>query len=218
MKFLLFLAATVSMLVGFRATVHAQTVLNGSFESPAVPMFPGYVSGAGDSWTASSTTNLTVYSNMGTNPKTVYGQQYLYMNGHESISQTLSSGFGAGQYYFLSIGCADAGRDSYDQLVVTASGGASATQTFNIPVDVSAGVSNHVIPFQNYVFAFQVTSNAPVTLTLAGQTASNPYNFTGVVMDIDNITFVPEPSTWALLSLGAVAAGLLAWRRRRVGV
>ncbi|MBE7159478.1 MAG: PEP-CTERM sorting domain-containing protein [Rhodospirillales bacterium] len=71
------------------------------------------------------------------------------------------------------------------------------------------------IPASNYTLeSFNVVAtDAATTITFGGR---NDLGFINLD-DVSVVANVPEPSTWAMLGLGAVGAGVVALRRRRAG-
>lgn len=187
------------------ASLHAQTVQpvqpvqNGSFENPGVN---GQVAGAGNNWTV--TGNPFVLSNNAGLGTTTYGNQWERLNAGSTVAQTLPGTLNLGQLYTLSLVAADVYGQG-DQLTLTVSGAATASQVFTIP---GHGFSSGALPFVEYDLSFTPTSTGNVTITLANTGTTN-----GLALDNVQVS-VPEPSTWAAVAAGAGLLGFVALRRR----
>ena len=197
--------------LGITPHSHAQTLLNGSFELPALgPGNEAY--GAGVDWTAILAYTDTNGEDIGTTP---YGTQWVDLWPTATVSQTISSGFTLNQVYTLSMACSDAFGSPYDDLLVTVSGGGMAppaSSSFAIPENTNL---YNEFPFITYSVTFTPTTSDPVTITLGnlGQMTEGFLALDNVVLSGPSV--VPEPSTWALMVGGAA---LLCLRlRRRMG-
>ncbi|MDR3401481.1 MAG: PEP-CTERM sorting domain-containing protein [Chthoniobacter sp.] len=187
----------------------AQTLLDGGFENPTVPM---QASGGGTDWTPSGSVFIT--NNAMTLGRTIYGAQWLQLNSFNAAdAQTISSGFSIGSTYTFSIAASDVGNGAGDQLTITISGGATASQAFSIPTRTATGDNDFT--FANASLDFTPASAGPITFTIAN-TGAGP----GPALAVDNaqIQLVPEPSSLASL-FGALAAliGVRRWRGRERG-
>ena len=188
---------------------HAQTLLNGSFELPALTA-GAEGTGSGDNWTLTGSAFIETNGHgLGTTP---YGNQWNYLNGNNSAdSQTISGGFTPNTSYTLSVAALGYFGNLGDQLTLTISGGGLATPvTQNFAVVGRTVFGGSPLLFGNYSLAFTPQANAPVTITLANTSTND-------VLALDNVVLaptggVPEPSTWALMLGGT---GLLGWWRRR---
>ena len=203
LRLTLFTAAALSLMA--TASLHAQMLLNGSFENPA--QTGSITSGNGDNWTTTGDTFvITNGANLGTTP---FGTQYSFLNPAATSAQIVSSPFTLGATYTLSLSAAALG-DVATRLIIAVSGGATASQAFILPARTS-GPTNTPIPFLTYSLAFTPTSTAAVTFTL--QNTGN----SGLAMDNVQLAVatVPEPSTWALVAAGAGLLGVVLRQRRR---
>ncbi len=198
---LLILAVVLSVVA---SSLRAQSVLNGSFEAPALSN-GDYESGSGDNWTPSG--DAFVFTNGFGNGTTPYGNQYEFFNPGVSDAQTISRAFTLNATYTLSLVASDIFGDQGQQLTIAVSGGATATQTFAIP-SRSGGVSSGALSFAAYTLAFTPTINTAVTDTGISSFAVDNVQLSAPVLG------VPEPSTWSLLGLGGAGLlGLTLYRR-----
>ena len=182
----------------------APVLLNGSFEDPALAG-TNFASGSGANWTATAGAFvLTNNFGFGTTP---YGSQWEEFANNTTDTQTISSGFTPNTRYVLSLVASDVSGNSGDQLTLSVSGGATATQTFSLPAR-TGGQNSGALPFVSYTLTFTPTTVGPVVVTLAAGSS-------GGGIAIDNVQFlaVPEPSTWALLGLSSLGMLRLALRR-----
>ena len=177
-------------------TGHAQTVLNPSFEDPATDSL---VDGGGDNWTATGST-VIVSNNFGRGTPTPYGTQFLYLRPGTSDAQTIS-GFTPGQAYELTLDVAYFNASS-GTVTLSVSGGATASQSYATPTSSDDG-------FVIDTLDFTPTTSANVTFTVASDSTTDGS------FEVDNVQIVPEPSTWALLSVGASLLGLAMRRSPR---
>lgn len=205
-RFLLYGILAVAFCIG-ASGLRAQILLNGSFEDPALPA-GGNARGSGSNWTAPTNGGVYVETNgfgLGITP---YGNQYVYLDRTFSDAQTVAGpSFTLGRTYTLSLMAADVFGNDGDQLTVVLSGGVVVTQTFAVPIR-SAGVGNTPLVFVNCSLTFTPTSAAAVMVTLTNSSR-------GGALILDNVQLVPEPSTWAMLGLGVVSAGVMALCRRQ---
>jgi hypothetical protein len=199
------LALAGAALLGLSATssLHAYSVLNGSFEDPALSD-GSYDYGSGDNWTVAGYAYvITNGAYFGTTP---YGNQWEYLDVGSTDTQIISSAFTLNATYTLSVSASDVFDEAGDQVTVLISGGATATQTFAIPRNEAVFGA---LPFATYTLDFTPTSSAPVTLTIINDT--NPIALDNV--QLSGPAAVPDHgATLPLLGFGAVS--LLALRRR----
>jgi hypothetical protein len=219
MKQTLTLVATLA--VGFFAASHVSAepvLLNGSFESPALP--PGTsIDGGGDDWTFNSQHPPMIQANgVGNNSgeTTPYGSQYLSMVGIEAQAQPISDAqtiadFEAGVTYVLGVDFAGFGSTPLPTtLTISVSGVFNGSQTYTAPN--GGPYPNGTIPFTSAVFFFTPLTSGSATIKL---TNSSFYS----AIAVDNVSLygnasIPEPTSIATLLLGAGILGLVAVRRR----
>jgi hypothetical protein len=140
-------------------------VLNGSFESPAIP--PDSVAGGGgDFWTGNNGAFIVSnnFDNRGTTP---FGNQYLGLNGSTTTGtdQQTVAGFLGGNNYLFDLFFADSRGGPNPTLTVTLSGAATGVFTFTAPVSGPNG--NNPIPFQLAEVPFTASANGSVNFLLS---------------------------------------------------
>ena len=205
----LFTLSALAAVVFSTGRAHAQvTLLNGSFEAPAVTATT--LSG-GTSWTSAGLTFVVPNSmDFGETP---YGTQYLGLTTGSSDTQTVA-GFQAGQIYVVGFDFADYETGGgTPTLTVTLSGVYNFAESFTAPTAAYSGTST--IPFTSEVIIFAAPLAGSETLTLADTgTTSIPVDNVGLYGNA--VVTVPEPAsiTAALLGLGALV-GAVRYRSRR---
>ena len=203
-----FAAVTLAGLIGFSSAGQAATVVDGNFASA-----PGSFQtiGAGDTFGA--TGGWTVVSgsvdwigNYWPAPSPGGGSVDLDGNSVGAISQTLF-GLAAGTYKvsFALSGNPD-GAPPSKALAVSVTG--STTQNYDYPVvgdKVNMNYSD-----ESYIFTWG-GGNATLTFASLNTPSENPY---GPVIGDVSISAIPEPATWAMMILGFLGVGFVAYRRR----
>lgn len=202
-------------------------IVNGSFESPAIP-FSSYVDySAGDTsitgWTISGQyVEIDNYNGVYPNQlDTPYGAQWLWLGGYESlatISQTVT-GLTVGTTYQLSFAISSElpALYGYDAAVVTIDqGGTPLTQTFTDNATLSSPNSGWG-DWSTHSWQF-VASSTSATVSFAGETG----HFDGDV-GLDNVDLTevqgpvaaPAPPGLLLGLSGLASLGGFGWLRRR---
>jgi hypothetical protein len=117
---------------------------------------------------------------------------------------------------------------TFNNLTMTASGTASAftalllnvdvptaeTLTFSSPTHINSGITQQVGPNGNN-FILVSTINGETFSSLTLNSSGNISDIKQVRVDIaGNVRAVPEPSTWAMMVLGFLGLGFMAYRRR----
>jgi len=178
-------------------------VLNGSFEDPLVTAPAGYQAGGGTDWTDAGG-NVFLISNtntagLGTTP---FGNQFLGIASPNSSDAQTIPGFLTGQSYVLDLFISDVASGQGPQLMVTITGAATTTGTFN--------ATPGPVFWQEVQLPFTAAADGNITLSLIDSGMSN--------IGVDNVTIetVPEASTvFAMLLLsGALTLGALRRIRR----
>jgi choice-of-anchor C domain-containing protein len=198
------------------ASANATPFVNGSFESGADPGSFIALNGGDssiDGWTVGEGANSVDY--IGSYWSASDGTRSIDLNGlvPGSISQTFD--VVSGQAYRVSFDLAGnpAGGPQFKTLDSTA----DLTLFSPAPFDVSnTNLTN--MGWINYSFLFTATSNSE-TLTFTSTTTGNSGNSTyptafGPALDNVTIAAVPEPSTWAMMLLGFLGLGFVAYRRK----
>ena len=185
----------------------AAIVTNGDFAGAANPyQTVGTGSSfAGGAWTVTSGT-VDWIGNYWQNPGTTTGSVDLDGNSVGAISQTLV-GLAAGTYHvtFAVSGNPD-GLPEVKGLNVGVTG--NATASFNIPRPGDKAHMNYV--YETYTFTWG-GGDATLTFASADTPSTNPY---GPVIGDISVTAVPEASTWAMMILGFMGVGFMAYRRK----
>jgi choice-of-anchor C domain-containing protein len=198
------------------ASANATPFVNGSFELGANPGSFIALNGGStsiDGWTVGGGANSVDY--IGSYWSASDGTRSIDLNGlvPGSISQTFD--VVSGQAYRVSFDLAGnpAGGPQFKTLDSTA----DLTIFSPAPFDVSnTNLTN--MGWINYSFLFTATSNSE-TLTFTSTTTGNSGNSTyptafGPALDNVTIAAVPEPSTWAMMLLGFLGLGFVAYRRK----
>jgi len=205
--------ALISCALGF-ANANASIVSDGSFNDPASPgafttYFAGDTFGTGGVWKVTSgsvsTSGGSVDEIGGYWPHTPNGGNSVDLDGNSpgGISQQIN--FAAAGTYTLKFYLAG----NPDGLPVTKS------------VDVSVGgpATNYLFPTTLGTFGpwtpesltFAVAAPGLTTLSFQSADESGPY---GPVIGQVSISPIPEPSTWAMMILGFLGVGFVAYRRK----
>ena len=198
------------------ASANATPFVNGSFELGVNPGSFIALNGGStsiDGWTVGGGANSVDY--IGSYWSASDGTRSIDLNGlvPGSISQTFD--VVSGQAYRVSFDLAGnpAGGPQFKTLDSTA----DLTIFSPAPFDVSnTNLTN--MGWINYSFLFTATSNSE-TLTFTSTTLGNSGNSTyptafGPALDNVTIAAVPEPSTWAMMLLGFLGLGFVAYRRK----
>jgi hypothetical protein len=188
MKNSIHILALAVILTAAAVTSRAEEIVkNGSFE------YNSNISYFADYWTGD-----TFYQNY--NPSTAQnGTRYMQQTDIEIYLQQDLSNLQVGQQYNLSFYTTE--PDAYQPFSLTASVGGSQIGVVN-----SFATSAYQWSLNNFTF----TANS-ATSTLRFDFSDN--NFSGVSIDNVSVTAVPEPSTYALFGLGALAL-VVAYRRK----
>jgi len=204
-KVLFGLSFVVAVGLAAASELRAQVVLNGGFEDNAgdFTAFPGYE--AGNAPIEDFTSAGPGQSGINGAPAcctnfapSVFSSAFAFIQGAGSLSQTIG-GFTVGSNYTLTYQDAARVQDDGDTNTLTTSiDGASL-----VTIPTSAGFITRSLNF---------TASAG-TLTLLFQTGT-PLDDQSIAIDNVSIAAVPEPSTMALLGLGAVGLVYAARRRR----
>lgn len=196
-------------LAAFSSTGRAAVIVDGNFSGAGGPyqtVGTGLTFGANNAWTVVSGT-VDWIGNYWTPPSPGGGSVDLDGNSVGAISQTLF-GLAAGTYKisFALSGNPD-GPPPTKALEVSVTG--SAAQDYNYPVVGDKVNMNYA--FQSYIFTW---GGGNATLTFASLTGPSDNPYYGPVIGDVSISAVPEPSTWAMMILGFLGVGFVAYRRK----
>lgn len=213
MKRFLFAAAVFSFALGL-ANANAAIVTDGFFDlppsgNPYTTFGAGSTFGTGNAWTVTSGSvsvlNGSVDEIGNYWPAPPVGGHSVDLDGNSpgGITQMISS-IAAGTYkltYYLA-GNPDGGVPT-KRLNVSV-GGVSASETYTT---TPPGFGPWVLEELD----FTVATTGPIKLSFVSADPSGPY---GPVIGGVEISAVPEPSTWAMMILGFLGVGLVAYRRK----
>jgi hypothetical protein len=211
MKYARFLVAAI-LACAAASPASANLILNGGFEAPTTATYT-YLTGLNNDWTyaGSGVINSTGGSAWfgGSPPSDSSGSQFAFLQGAGSfISQTFSV-LTAGDY---SISWMDAGRpDIYG-------GCCRGDQTYQVSLNSTIiGTYSTVtgVGFDKQFANLGNLSGGSYTLTFLGLSTTQSTSDETAFIDGVNISAVPEPATWAMMIIGFVGTGLMAYRRRR---
>lgn len=104
----------------------------------------------------------------------------------------------AGQSYLVSF--LDIARPGY------------AVEPFTVQYGATSALYTPGVSWQTQTFSFVAAANT--NLVFAGQVLSGDH---GSAIDLVTVSAVPEPSTWAMMILGFLGVGCLAYRRKSGG-
>lgn len=209
-------------------------VVNGSFETgTAYTGGPNiFTAGTPSPWTASSFTpdmydntgadgwglaGIPAYQNMFANTTAYQGHRFIgfavstAMGFYEAFGQNVS-GLSQGSTYTLSAGLITDTHATIQQFGGPYSGFGTVGVYFNSSQIGTLAANTTALTWQVRSFTFQAPA-ASGFLEFRAQVNPNDPVLQGSYMGLDGIEVVPEPGTWAALSLGVLAV----LRRRRIG-
>jgi choice-of-anchor C domain-containing protein len=220
-----FLSAAAAVVLIFSSqNADASPFVNGSFESGLASIGDFATLNAGDNtsitgWTVGGgdANGANAVDYIGTYWQPANGSRSLDLNGLSpgSISQTFD--VVNGQAYRVTFDLA--GNPAGGPDLKTLGSSANLTLFSPPPFDVS-NTSLSDMGWKVYSFDFTATGNTE-TLTFASTTTAfsgndaYPFAF-GPALDNVSVTPIPEPSTWAMMILGFLGVGFLAYRRKNI--
>lgn len=204
-----FVAVAFAGLTAFSATGHAAVIVDGNFAGAPDPyqtIGTGSTFGANNAWTVVSGT-VDWIGNYWTPPSPGGGSVDLDGLSVGAISQTLLNlAVGTYKVTFALSGNPD-GPPPIKALEVSVTG--SAAQDYSYPVIGDKVNMNYA--YYSYMFNW---AGGDATLKFASLTGPQDNPFYGPVIGDVSISAVPEPSTWAMLILGFLGVGFVAYRRK----
>jgi MYXO-CTERM domain-containing protein len=204
-----FLAAIAAVVLFISPRLHAQVLLDGSFETSVIPP-SSEVAGAGPDWTSSGA--FLVRNDFGNLGNTPYGSQYLGLNPGSFVTQTIT-GFVAGETYVLGADFVSNGAIGTPQVTFSISGAAVDSQTFSV---ISNPANNSgFFPFQSDVLLFTAGSSGSATIEIFSINANIAVDNVALFGNAPTSPTAPEPSTYAEMLLGLVALAGFGLMRRR---
>ena len=204
-----FVAIAFVGLTAFSPSGHAAVIVDGNFagaQDPYQTIGTNSTFGANNAWKVVSGT-VDWIGNYWASPSPGGGSVDLDGNSVGAISQTLFD-LAAGTYKvtFALSGNPD-GPPPSKSLQVSVTG--SAAQDYAHPVVLGSGSVNYSI--ESYIFTW---GGGDATLKFASLTGPQDNPYYGPVIGDVSISAVPEPSTWAMMILGFLAVGFVAYRRK----
>jgi len=200
--------AVVSMgLAQFPSIGHAAIIVDGNFSGAAgsfQTVGTGGTFGANNAWTVVSG-SVDWIGSYWTPPSPGGGSVDLDGNSVGAISQTFALAAGTYKISFAFSGNPD-GPPPTKALEVSVTG--SAAQDYSYPVVGDRVNMNYAI--ESYIFTWG-GGDATLTFASLNKPSDNPY---GPVIGDVSISAVPEPSTWAMMILGFLGVGFVAYRRK----
>ncbi|KRQ94754.1 hypothetical protein CQ12_04295 [Bradyrhizobium jicamae] len=220
MKFNSFiLSSTLAATILFNAhSAHANLVVNGGFENGVNPGSFTTLNAADSSSISGWTVTGGSIDYIGSYWQASEGSRSIDLNGLSQgtiAQQTLATV--VGQQYLISFDLA--GNPDLGPTIKTigVSIGDSGLQTFTFD---STGTSHSNMGWITESFLYTATGTSIITfqsLTI-GPTGNENFAAYGPALDNVSVTAVPEASTWAMMILGFVGVGFMAYRGRSQGV
>ena len=210
-----------------QASSAVPSIVNGNFEAPAEPA--GTITrNPGDGWGGSTlggeyivSGNVQALGNGGAFfGVTPYGNQYLGLDAQgdhrfPSVDFQTIAGFVAGTTYNFNVYFSNLAGASDSSVLLSLSDGVTGKfiTELSVPWQGTSGpYGNGTIRFQLATLTYTATQSGSLDFAITNGSSQG-------LMAIDNVSIsvVPEPSTWAMLGVGAVGMGAVVLRRRRVG-
>lgn len=203
-----YVTIVLASVAAFSSTGHAAVIVDGNFSGQAgsyQTVGTSATFGANNAWTVVSG-SVDWIGNYWAAPSPGGGSVDLDGNSVGAISQTLF-GLAAGTYRisFALSGNPD-GPPPTKALEVSVTG--LAAQDYSYPLVGDKANMNYAI--ESYIFTWG-GGNATLTFASLNAPSNNPY---GPVIGDVSISAVPEPATWAMMILGFLGVGFVAYRRR----
>jgi hypothetical protein len=210
------LALAAIFLSGACSQASAVTVVDGNFvnTSPA----PGYTTlnggvtfGGPGGWTVTGA-SIDLIGNYWEAPSSVTNAGSVDLDGNNpgGIQQTISIGPGMYSLSFYLSGNPDGGT-GLKMGLSGVTGGTPLTQVFSY----TTGSNSHSnMMYEHEIMDFTIAPGT-TSATLSFSSTDPAPSFFGPVIGNVSISAVPEPSTWAMMILGFIGVGFVAYRRKR---
>lgn len=136
---------------------------------------------------------------------------YVDLDGSMLLLGTIGSAlFGPGSYHLtFDVGSYTYGRQYLTEQIKVTLGDFTTTFFPTVDSSVTPGA-----PFQHVVLDFTTTIAGSLSFAAVNPQNSGQGTNVGPILDNVNLTTVPEPSTWAMMILGFLGVGFLAYRRK----